>query len=523
MNTKLYIKITLVSLLLAANSLSASPKTQRIDSVVTKAMETFNVPGVSIGIIEDGKVIHLKGYGISNIDNGQAVDKDTIFKIASNSKAFTAAALAILVDQGKLKWRDKVTQYLPNFQMYDPWVTKEFNIIDLLTHRSGLGIGSGDLMLWPEPTKFNRTDIINNLRYLKPVASFRDKYAYDNLLYIVAGEVVSAITKMPWKDFVEQNIFRPLDMQQCFAGGIDTNTITNLVAPHVIIDEKLEVNIPNLINNKTSLMAAAGGIKCSANDLLKWVNVQLQAGRMENGDELFSATQRNTMWKPVTRLSISAKEKQIDNTHYRGYALGWRVKDVHGNWEISHTGTLSGSMSKIVLLPDQQVGIVILTNQQSSSAREALYKGILQEFIKVEKVDWVDFYVAANKARKTKQNTADSDDIIISPDEVLITKTKIHQSRLGKYDDPWFGEITLSRDNEQIIFQAEKSPRLVGKIYYYNENQWWVKWDDRSFEVDSWLTFITDPNSRKIKLSIEKFPQATDWSFDFEDLDFTHR
>ena len=262
MMAKLGLKIIVLLLLLTgAMSLSANPNAQSIEDLVKKAMQTFQVPGVAIGIIKHGKIIHQQGYGIANLDTGSPVDENTIFKIASNSKAFTAAALAILVDQGKLNWDDKVIQYLPDFQMYDSWVTKEFNILDLLTHRSGLRIGAGDLMLWPEPTKFSREEVVKNLRYLKPVTSFRNQYAYDNLLYIVAGEVIASISGQSWEAFIESNIFKPLGMENCFAGGVDTNKYLNLVTPHLVINNQLKVDHANLINDKISLMAAAGGIK----------------------------------------------------------------------------------------------------------------------------------------------------------------------------------------------------------------------------------------------------------------------
>jgi len=502
-------------------SLSANPNAQSIEDLVKKAMQTFQVPGVAIGIIKHGKIIHQQGYGIANLDTGSPVDENTIFKIASNSKAFTAAALAILVDQGKLNWDDKVIQYLPDFQMYDSWVTKEFNILDLLTHRSGLRIGAGDLMLWPEPTKFSREEVVKNLRYLKPVTSFRNQYAYDNLLYIVAGEVIASISGQSWEAFIESNIFKPLGMENCFAGGVDTNKYLNLVTPHLVINNQLKVDHANLINDKISLMAAAGGIKCSASDLLKWLKMLLNGGIMDNGQSLISLSQRDFMWKAVTRLPLSSELKQLDNSHYRGYALGWRVGDTHGEWKVSHTGSLSGSMSQIIMLPDHNLGIVVLTNQQSSAARNSLARGLLQEFIEVNKTDWVAHYVKAKATRLSRLSKSTKKSAIISfPEEKLIPDNDKSRQLLGNYIDPWFGEITLAKKNNNIIFQSKKSPRLKGTLYFYKDNQWWVKWHDRSFEADAWLYFNNNATRAKVRLLMKPISSATDFSFDFEDLDF---
>ena len=183
---------------------------KQIDSLVELTLKTFDVPGISVGIVKDGKLIHAKGYGVASLRTGKKVDENTLFGIASNSKSYTAAALGMLVDEGKIKWDDKVTDYIPEFKMYNPYVTEEFTIRDLLTHRSGLGLGAGDLMMFPDQSDFTKKDIIHNLRYLKQVSSFRTKYDYDNNLYIVAGEVVARASGLSWEDFIEKRIMTPL-------------------------------------------------------------------------------------------------------------------------------------------------------------------------------------------------------------------------------------------------------------------------------------------------------------------------
>ena len=214
-----------------------------VDTLVNEVLTTFNVPGAAVGVIKDGKILLSKGYGLQDVNQSLAIDQKTLFKIASTTKAFTAAALAILVDQNKVSWESKVVDIIPNFALYDEWVTKEFTIADLLTHRSGLARFAGDLMLWPEPAGFSRNEIINNLKHLRPASGFRSEYAYDNLLYIVAGEVVAKLTGTSWEDFIEKNIFSPLQMKRCFAGAVPAKQMTNIAQPHGLINNK-----PTIIN-----------------------------------------------------------------------------------------------------------------------------------------------------------------------------------------------------------------------------------------------------------------------------------
>src|SRR5258708_1948763 len=181
-----------------------------IDSLVARTLRTFEVPGIAVCIIKDGKVIHSKGYGVRSLDTRQPMDEQTLFGIASNSKAFTTAALGMLVDEGKLAWDDKVRKFIPEFRLFDPYVTEEFTVRDLLCHRSGLGLGAGDLMFFPDSSDFTIPDILHNLPFLKPVTSFRSQYAYDNNLYIVAGEVVATVSRVALEDFSLKKIRRPL-------------------------------------------------------------------------------------------------------------------------------------------------------------------------------------------------------------------------------------------------------------------------------------------------------------------------
>ena len=222
----------------------AGARDSDIERVVTKAMETFSVPGVAVGIVKDGRLVFSRGYGVRDVGKPAQVDADTIFAIASNTKAFTAAALAMLVDEGKLGWDDRVVDHLPQFRLADAYVTQEFTVRDLLTHRSGLGLGAGDLMMFPH-TDFTRAELMANLRHLPFASSFRSTYAYDNLLYIVAGELVPAVTGTSWEDFVEKRILQRVKMAPCAVVRERLQGTTNIATPHAVVEGKLVAVLPD--------------------------------------------------------------------------------------------------------------------------------------------------------------------------------------------------------------------------------------------------------------------------------------
>ena len=238
-------------------SLLAQPMSEKaIDSFVAKVMKSFDVPGIAVGIVKDGKLIHAKGYGLRSLESKLPTTEHTLFGIASNSKAFTAAALGILVDQGKITWNDKVRDYIPEFKLYDPYVTEHFTIKDLLTHRSGLGLGAGDLMFFPDSSDFTLKDVIYNLRFLQPVSEFRTKYDYDNNLYIVAGEVIARVSGKSWDDFVEGNILRPLGMEES-AGSFDRlPSNKDIIDAHAPVNGKVQV----IARSTLQVGHSAGGI-----------------------------------------------------------------------------------------------------------------------------------------------------------------------------------------------------------------------------------------------------------------------
>jgi len=501
----------------AAAQQSAGISEEAVAALAGRAMSEFSVPGMAIGIVKNDKVLLSKGYGIREIGKADPVDAKTLFKIASNSKAFTTAALAVLVDEGVISWDGLVIDYMPEFRMNDPWVTAGFTVRDLLTHRSGMKAFVGDMMLWPEPNAFTTADIIHALRYFEPVSGFRTRYAYDNLLYIVAGEIVPHVTVMSWGEFVEKRIMRPAGMKRCFADQIPKKEMHNIAAPHGVIEGKLSVIERSRIVSKLPISAAGGGVVCSAGDMLTWVRTQLHHGTAPGGRELFSAAQSEEMWKPQMPLGVSERDYELDRTHFKAYGLGWRLADVHGFKEVSHTGTLAGMKSYVVMVPELELGVVLLTNGSSSAARSSVMNTIVRSFMPVEPVDWIQMALEEREAGHQEEEAAAPEaehkevsyEPCCMPDMSQFT---------GLYRDPWFGDVSIAMEDGQLVFSADKSPVFKGVLSHHDGNRFVVRWIDRTLEADAYVLFEAEPDGKVTAISMTKLDNG---DFDFEDLQLT--
>ncbi|MRR23126.1 class A beta-lactamase-related serine hydrolase, partial [bacterium] len=380
-------KILLISLVLfSCLAARTQPlKSDEIDRLVNRTLETFNVPGIAVAVIKDDQVVHMKGYGVSSIATGKKTDENTLFAIASNSKAFTSAALGILVDEGKLTWETKVIDIIPEFRLYNSYVTEDFNIKDLLTHRSGMGLGAGDLMLWPDSSTFTKEEIIHNLRYLKQTSSFRTKYDYDNLLYLVAGEVVARVSGQGWDEFVESRIMKPLGMTNSAASLNRVADRSNMIDAHVPVNGVLQV-VPMYAS---TLLDPAGGILSSVADMSKWVMMQLNRGKYGEGNssQMLSERVHREMWTPQTIIPV--RNPGPYRSHFSAYGLGWGLTDVAGYLQASHTGGLAGIVTQVTLIPELKLGIIVFTNQQEGSAFTAITNTIKDGYLGVKGNDWV--------------------------------------------------------------------------------------------------------------------------------------
>jgi CubicO group peptidase (beta-lactamase class C family) len=491
---------------------------QKIDSLVELTLKTFNVPGIAVGIVKDGKLIHAKGYGVRSLTTQQKVDENTLFGIASNSKAFTTAALAILVDEKKINWDDKVRKYIPEFILYDPFVSEEFTVRDLVCHRSGLGLGAGDLMMWPDSNGNSVDYIIQHLKYLKPVSSFRTKYDYNNNLFIVAGEVVARVSGMSWDEFIEKRIMLPLGMNMSAASRGRLKNKINITEPHIPVNGTLQVS--NIHWSETA--NAAGGIYTSINDLSKWVIMQLNKGKYGDNlkDKIFSEKQQIEMWNMQTPTKVNSPGYY--NTHFNGYGLGWFVSDVNGYKQVTHTGGLAGIVTQVVLIPELNLGIMVFTNQQVGAAFQAISNSIKDGYLGLPQKNWIkELSERVEKMHTTaKEKEAEVSKQIESQQKNKMLKPDI-KDFIGEYNDNWFGKVNLSAgDSGRIVLASEQSPRMRGELYHYKANTFVIRWYDRSFDADAFVTFNFNKDGKAIGFRMEAYSPLTDFSFDFQDLDF---
>ena len=487
-----------------------------IDRVVNRTMAAFSVPGLAVGIVKDGKLVYAKGYGVREVGRVGAVDADTEFAIGSNTKAFTTAALAMLVDQGKIHWDDRVIDYLPDFRMSDPYVTREFTIRDLLTHRSGLGIGAGDF-LFVTATDFTRKDLVKALRYLKPVSGFRSQFAYDNLLYVVAGEVVAAVSGQSWDDFVTARILDRLGMKGCAVGYERLPDRGNVAAPHLVVDGKL-ASIPRL---EIPLAGPAGAIHCSINGMAKWVETQLAHGKAPDGAALFSAAAGEEMWTPQTLLHPGGKIAELTHTHFQAYGLGWGIDDLDGFKHVAHNGGLPGMVTQVSLIPELNVGVVVLTNQQDGFAMSAVSLSILESYAGLPRRDWVGLMQGVSAERR-KAIEASNAAHAVAPGAAPHLSSEELGAYAGSFSDPWRGAATISRAGDGLRLTFSHTADLSGPLEPVGPELFVVRWDKRTLDADAYVRFTRDYGGNVTGFTMKAVSASTDFSYDFQDLDF-HR
>ena len=481
-----------------------------IDAAFEDVYSRYRLPGLALGVVRNNEIIYTRTAGETIAGSGQRVDTSTIFKIASNSKAMTTGVLARLVDDGKLRWEDPVTRHLPHFRMHDPWVTREMQVRDLLLHNSGLREGAGDLMFWPEPNLFTRADVIAGLAHLKPHHSFRSHYDYDNLMYVVAGEVAAAAAGTAYEALLQRELFEPLQMSRCKVGEWQRDVVGNVAQPHMrdgdsnVVIRKDDETIP------VSTSAAAGGIRCSLDDMLKWVRMWLDAD-----SQWLSPTQRQAVWAPHMPMPLSARQRRWDGSRFNSYGYGWRLSDVDGVLRVAHTGTLAGMYSAVTLLPEKKSGFVFMINGEGSEARIVLNEVLVKLFTAPGERRRVADY-AAELAREQQSPQGSAPPAPARTQAVAATLGR----QLGIYKDSWFGEVAICERDGAIDFTAAKSPQLTGLVMQAGERLL-VDWRDDSIDAEAWLDFSPLVAGAPTALRLSKVDPEADFSYDYEDLAFT--
>jgi CubicO group peptidase (beta-lactamase class C family) len=510
-------------LLLFSAAASAAPPSD-LDAFANRALKTFGAPGMGVTIVEGDRVI-AKGYGIRKVGESERVDAHTLFPIGSNTKAFTSAALAILIEEGKLSWDDRVVDKLPGFRLYDAYATQEMTIRDLLTHRSGLGLGAGDLLFFP-PTNFTRAEIVERLRYIKPATSFRSGYAYDNVLYIVAGQLIEHVSGMPWESFVQERVLAPLGMS-------DSSTSAKSAKPelrawlHGRFDGPIRgvgTLVPLAMDISLDNAGPAGSIQASATDMAKWLQVQLDRGVIKaNGKRLFSQKNAEEMWTPVTLIPVEPRPPGLEATAptFDTYALGWDVRDYKGHKLITHGGAVEGGLSVTAMFPDRKVGIAVMINSEDGAARSAVLYRLLDHYLDQKPTDWISVLAKAREKmiagalEQMKQQPGGEQAAADSRGPSLPLA-----QYAGTYKDAWYGTIQIKSEAAGLRISFDRTLEMEGALEHVRYDTFRTRWTNRRIE-DAYVTFALRPDGSIDQMKMQAISPLADFSFDYQDLLFT--
>ena len=506
---RLYLLISLFLTGIAGLSAQEYNKAKELDSYFQKALTTWKVPGMAVAIIKNDSIILLKGYGLKETGKAGRVDENTSFAVASNTKSFTASAIGILVDEGKIKWDDKVVDYLPRFRLYDPYVTQSMTIRDLLSHRSGLETFSGDLIWYG--SSYSRDEVIKRAAFLKPKYGFRTTYGYSNIMYLTAGQIVAEVSGMSWDDFISQRILKPLGMKNTNTSISKLDLKGNTALPHNDVDEKIiAINYLNWDN-----IGPAGSINSSAADMIKWIQLQLHKGKWDN-ETIISEKSLRQQWSPQTIQQVSSfSEKLWPSTHFKNYGMGWSLMDYHGKKVISHSGGYDGMISFTGFVPEADLGFVILTNNNSSLYYPLSFK-ILDTYLSYDTTDWsAKFYELIESNKEAEKKAKEDDALRYIPDT---SPTLSLEKYTGTYLSEIYGEVKVELKDNKLYLSFVPTPIFHSPLEHWQYNTFKIRFADVPSLPEGKAAFIIETDQVQ-KLLID----VPNPDFDFTELEFIHQ
>lgn len=470
--------LTLIVGLLYSHLLVAQINLKEVEKYIQRASIDWEVPGMAVAIVKNGEIIFAKGFGVLEEGKKQKVDEHSMFAIASNTKAFISASLAHLVWEHKISWDDKVVSFLPYFELYDAYTTNETTLKDILSHRVGLGTFSGDV-IWYK-SDYTAEEVIKHIKYVPQAYSFRAGYGYTNLMFITAGEVINSVTGMPWDKFIESHIFKPLEMNRSVTSVNDLSDLENVSSPHKTIDG---IITPIAWTNWDN-MGAAGGIISNVEDMSKWMILQMNNG-INGADTIFSPAVQYDMWTPQNSFKVSSRSlKNMPTKHFSAYGLGWGIWDYKGKKVVSHGGGYDGMYSRVTMIPEEHLGIVVLTNAMQGVSTPITMK-IIDNMLGTGDRDWskealpgakkfADYKVKRiNKRVESRiRDTSPSVDV---------------EEFTGNYFDPFFGKVRVEKKKDGLVIKFVTAPHLNADLSHWHFNTFKLNWN----EVHAWFSFGT--------------------------------
>jgi CubicO group peptidase (beta-lactamase class C family) len=430
----------------------------------------WQVPGVGVAIVHRDHVLMASGMGVKEVGQEGTVDGQTLFAIASNTKAFTTMAIAKLVERGKLSWDDLVRTHLPDFTLHDRWISSELTVRDLVTHRSGLGTFSGDLLWWA--SDYSRKELTSKLRHLPAEGPFRSHYGYSNVLYIVAGQVIESVSGESWESFVRKEILGPLGMHRTLVSVRDLVSAGNYAQPHkTLATSSQPIPWMNWDN-----MAPAGSLISSPEDMAKWVAALLRNASQPEGPLVKQRTLHD-LWAPQTIVPISdASASRFPSTHFRAYGSGWALSDYQGRKLIAHGGGYDGMYSQVMLVPEEQLGVVVLTNSMTGYPSAATYE-LIDLALGLPSRDWSGENLEL--FRKSRQAFRERIDKAIQP---VATNTKPSHPMTdyqGVFECPMYGQVKVDSAGDQLKIAFLRTPGLAGTLQHLHYDTFVIHWDQQ--------------------------------------------
>jgi CubicO group peptidase (beta-lactamase class C family) len=540
MSIRLTRRAALVSSVAGAAALPATGWTQapandaasladQVDAYVKAAMAAFpDQPAISIAVVKDGETVLTRGYGVREQGRPARVDEHTLFAVASNTKAMTAAGLAILVDEGKVQWDEPVRTYLPGFTLSDPVIGERITVRDLLSHRAGFGLGAGDLLFWPNSDR-TRAEVMAAVPFVPIEDGFRAAYHYCNLMFVVAGEVLAAVSGQSWEDFIQTRILDRLGMTETVPLARLADPAKSAL-PHGRVGPPLRYQGPMTVLDRSieavwnwDSAAAAGGVCTTPVDWAKWMNVRLANGLLPDGTRLFSEAQAREMWRPNIIISSSAGPtaelpgRAIAST----YAMGFQVQDYRGERIVSHGGGAPGYISNTTLVPGRNAGVSVFSNAEEGLLVRTLQRGIVDLIMGPEK-HGADFDWIADAVKLRDEGDARS---IVAAAEIDAKQAAGAKPSLpladyaGTWRDPWYGDIVIERRDVVLWLRFTRTPALSGPLEPYDGETFRTRFTDRR-EEDLFITFTLD-NGEPVSARMKAVSPDADFSYDFHDLRLT--
>jgi CubicO group peptidase (beta-lactamase class C family) len=482
-------------------------KEAAVEAVCKEALGKLNVPGLAIAVVKDSSVVLSKGFGVREVGKPELVTDESLFAIASNSKAFTSAALAMLVDEGKLKWSDKVRDYLPYFELYSPYVSQEMTVRDLLCHRSGLATFSGDL-IWYGTTR-SREDVVKSAKYLKPVYGFREAYGYSNIMFVAAGEVIAKVSGLTWDEFIKTRIFDVLGMTRANTSITAFKPGDDIAMPHNEMEDgkNQPIEYVNWDN-----VGAAGSINACVKDLAKWMQLQLNKGAWD-GKQVWSKERSREMWEVNTAKPVSKwQQENMKGRNFSGYGLGWDLMDYRGYKIVSHGGGYDGMISKTVLVPELNLGFVILTNS-INSASSCLTYAILDIYLtgKQDK-DWVAQFVTFKE-----EDAKESKEAMKADETARLKDTKPSlplSAYCGTYVSEMYGEVKVVEEKGRLQIDFIPTALFKGELSHWHLDTFQLTWKTKMMLPKGKVNFIINAEGAVEELRVD----VVNPDFDFSEL-----